>query len=135
MLCVFQFECIVPRLRPVSVVEKRVEVPVVKTVDTIVPRPRVEERIKFVDKPIFQEVEKFVEVPEVFFNDVIVEVSRGNSFYCLEMAWRLITEPAEEYLTWVCIIPVFVDVSASMACRECVLLLPRCCSLSIYRSL
>lgn len=44
-------------------------------VDTIVPKTTVEERLKFVDMEFAQEVEKFVEVPEVFYNDVIVEVS------------------------------------------------------------
>lgn len=44
-------------------------------VDTVVPKTTVEERLKFVDLEFVQDVEKFVEVPEVFYNDVIVEVS------------------------------------------------------------
>ena len=43
--------------------------------DTIVPKTTVEERLKFVDLDFVQDVEKFVEVPEVFYNDTIVEVS------------------------------------------------------------
>ncbi|KAL8433673.1 hypothetical protein Efla_007261 [Eimeria flavescens] len=43
-------------------------------IDTLVPKTTVEERLKFVDLEFAQEVEKFVEVPEVYYNDVVVEV-------------------------------------------------------------
>lgn len=44
-------------------------------IDTVVTKTNVEERLKFVDVDFIQEVEKFVEVPEVFYNDVVVEVN------------------------------------------------------------
>ncbi|KAL8437498.1 hypothetical protein ACSSS7_000880 [Eimeria intestinalis] len=45
-----------------------------EVVDTLVPKTTIEERLKFVDLQYAQEVEKFVEVPEVYYNDIIVEV-------------------------------------------------------------
>ncbi|CBZ50250.1 conserved hypothetical protein [Neospora caninum Liverpool] len=103
-------ECVVPRLRPVSVVENRIEVPVVKVVDTIVHKQQIEERIRFVDKPIIQEVEKFVEVPEVIYSDVIVEVPE-----IIEVIKHVPKEEIRENITYVPrfetkIIPKYVDV-------------------------
>ncbi|PFH31141.1 alveolin domain containing intermediate filament IMC15 [Besnoitia besnoiti] len=105
-----RYECMVPRLRPVSVVEKRVEVPVVKTVDTIVHTQQIEERIRFVDKPVIQEVEKFVEVPQIIYNDVIVEVPE-----VIEVIKRVPKEEIRENITYVPrfetkVIPKYVDV-------------------------
>ncbi|KAK1939501.1 putative membrane skeletal protein [Babesia divergens] len=64
----------VPRYRPVEVVEKIVEVPVVHHVDTYVPKKEVQEIESFVRTPYTKYVDKFVEVPEIHYNDKIVEV-------------------------------------------------------------
>ncbi|KFG47445.1 alveolin domain containing intermediate filament IMC15 [Toxoplasma gondii p89] len=103
-------EHMVPRLRPVSVVENRIEIPVVKVVDTIVHKQKIEERIRFVDKPVVQEVEKFVEVPEVIYSDVIVEVPE-----IVEVIKHVPKEEIRENITYVPrfetkIIPKYVDV-------------------------
>ncbi|KEP63748.1 UNVERIFIED_CONTAM: alveolin domain containing intermediate filament IMC1 [Hammondia hammondi] len=60
--------------QPIDTVTKTVEVPVVRTVETYVPKVVVEEKIVEVPKYIPEYVEKVVEVPEVQFVDKIVEV-------------------------------------------------------------
>lgn len=64
----------VPRYRPVEIVEKTVEVPVVHHVDTYVPKKEVQEIESFVRKPYIKYVDKVVDVPEIHYNDTIVEV-------------------------------------------------------------
>ncbi|CDJ39736.1 ERYTHROCYTE MEMBRANE PROTEIN PFEMP3, related [Eimeria tenella] len=43
-------------------------------IETVVPKTKVQQRIKYVDLEFVQNQQKFVEVPEVFYSDVIVEV-------------------------------------------------------------
>lgn len=64
----------IPLFRPVDIIDKIVEVPVVQTVDTYVPKVEVVEVPKRVVKPFVQTVEKFIEIPEIHYNDKIVEV-------------------------------------------------------------
>ncbi|GIX65716.1 inner membrane complex protein 1f, putative [Babesia caballi] len=64
----------VPRYRPVEIVEKVVEVPVVHHVDTYVPKKEIQEIESFVKKPYTKYVDKIVEVPEVHYSDKVVEV-------------------------------------------------------------
>ncbi|GFE53830.1 membrane skeletal protein [Babesia ovis] len=64
----------VPRYRPVEVVDKVVEVPVVHHVDTYVPKKEIQEIESIVKKPYIKYVDKIVEVPEVHYTDKIVEV-------------------------------------------------------------
>ncbi|CDR97707.1 membrane skeletal protein, putative [Babesia bigemina] len=64
----------IPRYRPVEVVDKVVEVPVVHHVDTYVPKKEIQEIESFVKKPYTKYVDKFIEVPEVHYSDRIVEV-------------------------------------------------------------
>ncbi|GBE62223.1 membrane skeletal protein [Babesia ovata] len=64
----------IPRYRPVEVVDKVVEVPIVHHVDTYVPKKEIQEIESFVKKPYTKYVDKFVEVPEVHYSDKIVEV-------------------------------------------------------------
>ncbi|PFH38636.1 alveolin domain containing intermediate filament IMC1 [Besnoitia besnoiti] len=60
--------------QPIDTVTKTVEVPVVRTVETYVPKVVVEEKIVEVPKYVPEYVEKVVEVPEVQYVDKIVEV-------------------------------------------------------------
>ncbi|PHJ24757.1 membrane skeletal protein [Cystoisospora suis] len=60
--------------QPIDTVTKTVEVPVVRTVETYVPKVVVEEKIIEVPKYVPEYVEKVVEVPEVQYMDKIIEV-------------------------------------------------------------
>ncbi|AFZ79706.1 hypothetical protein BEWA_025550 [Theileria equi strain WA] len=64
----------VPRYRPVEIVEKRIEVPVVHHVDTFVPKREIQEIENIVKKPYTKVVDKIVEVPQIHYTDKIVEV-------------------------------------------------------------
>ncbi|BAM40405.1 membrane skeletal protein IMC1 [Theileria orientalis strain Shintoku] len=69
------FETIaVPKYRPVEVVERTVEVPVVHHIDTFVPKKEIQEVESYVKKPYTKYVDKVVEVPQVHYTDKIVEV-------------------------------------------------------------
>jgi len=67
--------------QPIDTVTKTVEVPVIRTVDTYVPKVTVEEKIIEVPKYIPEYVEKVVEVPEVKIVDKIVEVPQYQYQY------------------------------------------------------
>ncbi|CDJ35713.1 membrane skeletal protein IMC1, putative [Eimeria mitis] len=67
--------------QPVDTVVKTVEVPVVRTVETYVPKVVVEEKIVEVPKFVPEYVEKIVEVPEVKVVDKIVELPRYEYQY------------------------------------------------------
>ncbi|CRG99588.1 inner membrane complex protein 1c, putative [Plasmodium relictum] len=60
--------------QPVDVVTKTVEVPVIKTVEKIVPKTILQEKIVHVPKSVTHVVEKIVEVPEVKYIEKVVEV-------------------------------------------------------------
>lgn len=60
--------------QPVDIVTKTVEVPVIKTVEKIVPKTIIQEKIIHVPKNVTHVVEKIVEVPEVKYIEKIVEV-------------------------------------------------------------
>lgn len=60
--------------QPVDIVTKTVEVPVIKTVEKIVPRTIIQEKIVHVPKNVTHIVEKIVEVPEVKYIEKVVEV-------------------------------------------------------------
>lgn len=60
--------------QPIDTVTKTVEVPVVRTVETYVPKVVVEEKIIKVPKYVPEYVEKVVEVPEVKYVDKLVEI-------------------------------------------------------------
>lgn len=60
--------------QPVDVVTKTVEVPVIKTVEKIVPKTILQEKIVHVPKNVTHVVEKIVEIPEVKYIEKIVEV-------------------------------------------------------------
>lgn len=60
--------------QPVDIVTKTVEVPVIKTVEKIVPKTIIQEKIVHVPKNVTHIVEKIVEVPEVKYIEKIVEV-------------------------------------------------------------
>ncbi|KEP67393.1 UNVERIFIED_CONTAM: alveolin domain containing intermediate filament IMC5 [Hammondia hammondi] len=60
--------------RPVDVVTKTVEVPVTRTVDVLVPRPVIQEKIVEVPKFVPHYVEKILEVPEIEWVDRVIEV-------------------------------------------------------------
>ncbi|PHJ21502.1 alveolin domain containing intermediate filament imc5 [Cystoisospora suis] len=60
--------------RPVDVVTKTVEVPVTRTVDVLVPRPVIKEKIVEVPKIVPHYVEKIMEVPEIQWVDRVVEI-------------------------------------------------------------
>lgn len=60
--------------QPVDVVTKTVEVPVIKTVEKIVPKTIIQEKIIHVPKNVAHIVEKIVEVPEVKYIEKVVEV-------------------------------------------------------------
>ncbi|CXH99437.1 inner membrane complex protein 1a [Plasmodium berghei] len=62
--------------QPVDTVTKTVEVPFVRTIETIIPKITYESKIREVPKYYSKFVEKVVEVPEVKFVDKIVEVPR-----------------------------------------------------------
>ncbi|UKJ90588.1 membrane skeletal protein IMC1 [Theileria orientalis] len=69
------FETIsVPKYRPVEVVERTVEVPIVHHIDTFVPKKEIQEIESYVKKPYTKYVDKVVEVPQVHYTDKIVEV-------------------------------------------------------------
>ncbi|CDJ59981.1 membrane skeletal protein IMC1, putative [Eimeria maxima] len=67
--------------QPVDTVVKTVEVPVVRTIETYVPKVVVEEKIVEVPKFVPEYVEKIVEVPEVKVVDKIVELPRYEYQY------------------------------------------------------
>ncbi|OEH75795.1 uncharacterized protein LOC34622967 [Cyclospora cayetanensis] len=67
--------------QPVDTVVKTVEVPVVRTIETYVPKVVIEEKIVEVPKFVPEYVEKIVEVPEVKVVDKIVEVPRYEYQY------------------------------------------------------
>ncbi|KAL8432865.1 hypothetical protein ACSSS7_004268 [Eimeria intestinalis] len=67
--------------QPVDTVVKTVEVPVVRTIETYVPKVVVEEKIVEVPKFVPEYVEKIVEVPEVKVVDKVVEVPRYEYQY------------------------------------------------------
>lgn len=60
--------------QPVDIVTKTVEVPVIKTIEKIVPKTIIQEKIVHVPKNVTHIVEKIVEVPEVKYIDKVVEV-------------------------------------------------------------
>lgn len=60
--------------QPVDTVTKTVEIPVVKTVEKIVTKPVIQERIIKVPREVPQIVEKVVEIPDVKYVEKIVEV-------------------------------------------------------------
>ncbi|PFH35323.1 alveolin domain containing intermediate filament IMC5 [Besnoitia besnoiti] len=60
--------------RPVDVVTKTVEVPVTRTVDVLVPKPVIKEKIVEVPKFVPHYVEKILEVPEIEWVDRVIEV-------------------------------------------------------------
>lgn len=60
--------------QPVDIVTKTVEVPVIKTVEKIVPKTIIQEKIVHVPKNVTHIVEKIVEVPEVKYIEKVVEV-------------------------------------------------------------
>lgn len=60
--------------RPVDVVTKTVEVPITRTVDVLVPRPVIQEKIVEVPKFVPHYVEKILEVPEIEWVDRVIEV-------------------------------------------------------------
>ncbi|CDU16429.1 inner membrane complex protein 1a, putative [Plasmodium yoelii] len=62
--------------QPVDTITKTVEVPFVRTIETIIPKITYENKIREVPKYYSKFVEKVVEVPEVKFVDKIVEVPR-----------------------------------------------------------
>ncbi|SCL98566.1 inner membrane complex protein 1a, putative [Plasmodium chabaudi chabaudi] len=67
--------------QPVDIVTKTVEVPFVRTIETIVPKITYESKIREVPKYYSKFVEKVVEVPEVKFIDKIVDVPRIQYVY------------------------------------------------------
>lgn len=60
--------------QPVDIVTKTVEVPVIKTVEKVVPKTIIQEKIVHVPKNVTHIVEKIVEVPEVKYIEKVVEV-------------------------------------------------------------
>ncbi|ANQ07836.1 Membrane skeletal protein [Plasmodium coatneyi] len=68
--------------QPVDVVTRTVEVPFVRTIETMVPKITYESKIREVPKYYSKIVEKIVEVPEVKFVDKIVDVPRIQ--YCFK---------------------------------------------------
>lgn len=64
----------IPKYREVEVVEKLVEVPVVRTVNKIVHKHEIKEVEKIVKKPINKYIETKIEVPELHYKDKMVEV-------------------------------------------------------------
>eukprot|EP00375_Theileria_parva_P002610 XP_765291.1 hypothetical protein [Theileria parva strain Muguga] len=64
----------VPRYRPVEVVDRTVEVPVIHHIDTFVPKKEIQEVESYVKKPYTKYLDKVVEVPQVHYSDKIVEV-------------------------------------------------------------
>ncbi|GFE54714.1 29-kDa cytoplasmic protein [Babesia ovis] len=60
--------------QPVDTVTKTIEIPVVKTVERIVPKPIIQERVIQVPREVTQVVEKVVEIPDVKFVEKIIEV-------------------------------------------------------------
>ncbi|CAD2085995.1 inner membrane complex protein 1a, putative [Plasmodium vinckei brucechwatti] len=67
--------------QPVDIVTKTVEVPFVRTIETIIPKITYESKIREVPKYYSKFVEKVVEVPEVKFIDKIVDVPRIQYVY------------------------------------------------------
>ncbi|KEG01131.1 inner membrane complex protein 1a, putative [Plasmodium vinckei vinckei] len=67
--------------QPVDIVTKTVEVPFVRTIETIIPKITYESKIREVPKYYSKFVEKVVEVPEVKFVDKIVDVPRIQYVY------------------------------------------------------
>ncbi|CAA9988029.1 inner membrane complex protein 1a, putative [Plasmodium knowlesi strain H] len=68
--------------QPVDIVTRTVEVPFVRTIETMVPKITYESKIREVPKYYSKIVEKVVEVPEVKFVDKIVDVPRIQ--YCFK---------------------------------------------------
>ncbi|BAM42369.1 uncharacterized protein TOT_040000736 [Theileria orientalis strain Shintoku] len=60
--------------QPVDTITKTVEIPVIKTVERIVHKPVIQERVIHVPREVTQIVEKVVEVPDVKYVEKIVEV-------------------------------------------------------------
>ncbi|GIX64356.1 29-kDa cytoplasmic protein [Babesia caballi] len=60
--------------QPIDTITKTIEVPVVKTVERIVPKPVIQERVIQVPREVPQVVEKVVEIPDVKFVEKIIEV-------------------------------------------------------------
>ncbi|XP_952840.1 uncharacterized protein TA09355 [Theileria annulata] len=60
--------------QPVDTITKTIEIPVIKTVERVVAKPVIKERVIHVPREVTQIVEKVVEVPDVKYVDKIVEV-------------------------------------------------------------
>lgn len=64
----------IPKYRPVEIVDRTVEVPVIHHVDTFVSKKEIREIESIVKKPYTKYVDTIVEVPEIHYTDKIVEV-------------------------------------------------------------
>ncbi|ORM40749.1 uncharacterized protein BXIN_2310 [Babesia sp. Xinjiang] len=76
---------------------KTIEVPVVKTVERVVPKPVIQERVIQVPREVTQVVEKVVEIPDVKFVEKIIEVPqvqyRNKLVPKVEVVERIVEKP------------------------------------------
>ncbi|KAK1442818.1 hypothetical protein BgAZ_303360 [Babesia gibsoni] len=83
--------------QPVDTVTKTIEVPVVKTVERIVHKPVIQERVIQVPREVPQVVEKVVEIPDVKFVEKIIEVPqvqyRNKLVPKVEVVERIVEKP------------------------------------------